>query len=352
MQALGALAVRHEGGVHLVARVLVDLLHDRDRFRRGLDRIGVAHERGQGARLGGHFGIESLGELAGQLDALRRTDRTVEAPSSRAALRCINHPRALTPVVPRLDPAQGRAGGTCLVSDLVPLLMPSWHIRIRRRVARPHSPAYQGHCTMTSFQQACIVGSGIGALSAAVLLIRDAGMPGSRIRILEEAPTPGGALDGTGNAAQGYVTRGGRMFTDETYSCLWNVLQSIPALSSTGHTVRDEIQAFNALWRSDAHARLINRDRRILDASDLGFNFQDRVELMRLLATPERALGTRRIEECFSTHFLDTHFWAMWRTTFAFQNWHSAVELKRYMLRFLQELPRIHTLGGVRRTEF
>lgn len=40
----------------------------------------------------------------------------------------------------------------------------------------------------------------------------------------------------------------------------------------------------------------------------------------------------------------------MWRTTFAFQNWHSAIELKRYMLRFLQEFPRIHTLGGVRRT--
>ena len=40
----------------------------------------------------------------------------------------------------------------------------------------------------------------------------------------------------------------------------------------------------------------------------------------------------------------------MWRTTFALQNWHSAVELKRYFLRFIQELPRIHTLAGVRRT--
>lgn len=205
---------------------------------------------------------------------------------------------------------------------------------------------------MTRFQQACIVGSGIGALSAAVLLIRDAGMPGSHIRIIEEAPVPGGALDGSGNAHQGYVTRGGRMFTDETYTCLWNVLESIPSTAAPGRTVRDEIRDFNAAWQSDAHARLIDRNHRVLDASDLGFNFQDRIELMRLLATPERALGTKRIEECFSTHFLDTHFWAMWRTTFAFQNWHSAVELKRYMLRFLQELPRIHTLGGVRRTTF
>ena len=71
---------------------------------------------------------------------------------------------------------------------------------------------------------------------------------------------------------------------------------------------------------------------------------------MRLLVTPERSLGTKRIEDCFSPHFFETNFWAMWRTTFAFQNWHSAIELKRYMLRFLQEFPRIHTLAGVRRT--
>jgi oleate hydratase len=204
---------------------------------------------------------------------------------------------------------------------------------------------------MPSFHQAYIVGSGIGALSAAVLLIRDAGMRGSNIHVLEESPLPGGSLDGAGDATHGYVTRGGRMFTDETYTCLWNVLESIPSLGTPTRTVRDEMRAFNMQWRSNANARLVDKHHRIVDASDLGFNFQDRLELMRLLATPERALGTKRIEECFSTHFLDTNFWAMWRTTFAFQNWHSAVELKRYMLRFLQELPRIHTLGGVRRTE-
>ncbi len=42
----------------------------------------------------------------------------------------------------------------------------------------------------------------------------------------------------------------------------------------------------------------------------------------------------------------------MWCTTFAFQPWHSAVELKRYLHRFFQELPRIHNLGGVRRTPY
>lgn len=199
-------------------------------------------------------------------------------------------------------------------------------------------------------RQAYLVGGGIGSLSAAVLLIRDGGFHGRNIRIIEELSLAGGALDGSGDPGKGFVSRGGRMLTEETYVCLWNVLDSIPSLDDSGKSVKQQTWAFNDEWRSNSKARLIDRDRRILDASDLGFNLQDRLEMMRLLATPERVLHTRRIEDCFSPHFFETNFWAMWRTTFAFQNWHSAIELKRYMLRFLQEFPRIHTLAGVRRT--
>lgn len=198
--------------------------------------------------------------------------------------------------------------------------------------------------------KAFIVGSGIGALSAAVLLVRDGGMPGENIRIIEELSVTGGALDGSGDPAQGYLTRGGRMLTEETYTCLWDVLDSIPSLRHPQLSVKQEVWHFNRHWHSDAHARLVGRDHAILDAADLGFNLQDRAEIVHLLATPEHALGGKRIDECFSEHLLQSHFWALWRTTFAFQNWHSAVELRRYMLRFLQEFPRIHSLAGVRRT--
>ena len=40
----------------------------------------------------------------------------------------------------------------------------------------------------------------------------------------------------------------------------------------------------------------------------------------------------------------------MWATTFAFQPWHSAVEFKRYLHRFMLEFSRIETLAGVKRT--
>ncbi|HEV2634485.1 MAG TPA: oleate hydratase [Actinocrinis sp.] len=196
-----------------------------------------------------------------------------------------------------------------------------------------------------------LVGGGIASLAAAVFLIRDAGLDGASIRILEESSTVGGSLDGSATAfGGGYVTRGGRMLEEEAYTCLWDLLETVPTLADPAVSVREEIRAFNRKWPTDAKARLIDRDHRILDASDLGLSAHDRAQLAHLLALTEHAIGDRRIDEFFSEHFFASNFWAMWRTTFAFQNWHSAIELRRYLLRFAQELPRIHTLAGVRRT--
>ncbi|QAY97390.1 oleate hydratase [Methylovirgula ligni] len=198
-----------------------------------------------------------------------------------------------------------------------------------------------------------LVGGGIASMAAAVFLIRDAGVPGPNIHILEELHIPGGALDGAPSPAQkGYVTRGGRMLEDEAYQTLWNLLETIPSLEDANVSVRQEIRDFNTRIKPYSKARLIGRDHKIIDASVYGFNTQDRLELLRILATPEHVLGARRIDDLFSDHFFETNFWQMWRTTFAFQNWHSAIELKRYFLRFIQESSRIHTLSGVRRTKY
>jgi oleate hydratase len=197
--------------------------------------------------------------------------------------------------------------------------------------------------------RAYLVGGGIASLAAAVFLIRDADFPGERVHILEELPLPGGSMDGRGEPG-GYVTRGGRMLEDEAYTCLWNLLETIPTLTDETKSVRQEIREFSTAWPTDAKARLIGKGPVILDAADYGLDAHDRLELVRLLVLPEAVIGARRIEDFFSPHFFETNFWTMWRTTFAFQNWHSAIELKRYFLRFMQEFPRMHTLAGVRRT--
>ena len=38
---------------------------------------------------------------------------------------------------------------------------------------------------------------------------------------------------------------------------------------------------------------------------------------------------------------LDSNFWLYWRTMFAFESWHSALEMKRYIQRF------VHHVGGL-----
>lgn len=138
---------------------------------------------------------------------------------------------------------------------------------------------------MTS--QAWLVGGGIASMAAAVFLIRDAGMPPQNIHILEELGLEGGGLDGGQSPVQpGYVTRGGRMLEDEAYQTLWNLLASIPSIENPAVSVRDEVMTFNQQVKTADHARLIDREHRIVDASQYGFDWQDRLELMRLLATP------------------------------------------------------------------
>ena len=74
--------------------------------------------------------------------------------------------------------------------------------------------------------------------------------------------------------------------------------------------------------------------------------------LMDIMIKSEDSFGTKTIKDCFPESFFKTNFWFMWTTTFAFEPWHSAIEFKRYLHRFIHELPRLNDLSGVRRTPY
>ena len=63
-------------------------------------------------------------------------------------------------------------------------------------------------------------------------------------------------------------------------------------------------------------------------------------------------LGRSSIAEQFDPTFLETDFWFMWCTTFAFQPWHSAVEFKRYLARFAHMVEGFERLHGIMRTVY
>ena len=201
-------------------------------------------------------------------------------------------------------------------------------------------------------RHAWLAGGGIGSLAAAAFMIRDAGVAGTDITILDSAPTWGGALDAGGNATNGYSMRGGRMLTTDNYECTWALFRSIPSLRDSTKTVYDETVAFNTLYRSHAQARLVDSRGAIMPVRSMGFSMQDRLELLALSRAAESELDGARITDKLSPAFFETEFWFMWATTFAFQPWHSAIEFRRYLHRFMMEFTRIDTLAGVKRTVY
>lgn len=203
-------------------------------------------------------------------------------------------------------------------------------------------------------RQVYFIGGGLASLAGAAYLVRDGNFPGKQIHILEGMPILGGSNDGGGNAGDGFICRGGRMLNEETYENFWELLRSIPSLEHPGMSVCEEILAFDHAHPTNAKARLIDKDGRILDVTSMGFNNTDRLTLGKLMITPEEKLDNLKISDWFAKtpHFFESNFWYMWQTTFAFQKWSSLIEFKRYMQRMIFEYSRINTLEGVTRTPY
>jgi oleate hydratase len=136
-------------------------------------------------------------------------------------------------------------------------------------------------------RKAYLVGGGIGSLAAAAFMIRDAGMQGKNITIYEAKPLLGGSLDAAPIAEGGYSLRGGRMLTTDNYECMWDLYKTIPSLNDTDMSVYDEVVSFNKRVKVHSQARLIDRNRSIVDVSTMGFTMRDGAELLILSEASE-----------------------------------------------------------------
>ncbi|MHC2721972.1 oleate hydratase [Bradyrhizobium diazoefficiens] len=201
--------------------------------------------------------------------------------------------------------------------------------------ARPRKPA--GVDSKTAW----FVGSGLAALSGAAFLIRDGQLRGDRITILERQTVPGGALDGCQDPERGFVIRGGREMEDH-FECLWDLFRSIPSLELEGASVLDEFYWLN---KDDPNYTLRRATvKQGQDAHTDGLftlSEQAQKELIALFLATRKQMETKRIDEVFGRDFFNSNFWLYWRTMFAFEEWHSALEMKLYLHRF------IHHIGGL-----
>ncbi len=188
---------------------------------------------------------------------------------------------------------------------------------------------------------AYIVGSGLAALTAACYLVRDGRMDGKSVHILEKGNLPGGACDGYRFENIGYVMRGGREM-DNHFEVMWDLFRSIPSIETEGVSVLDEYYWLN---KEDPNYSLcratVNRGQDAHTDGKFGLSDRGAMEIMKLFFTPDEDLADLRITDVFDDAVLDSNFWLYWRTMFAFENWHSALEMKLYIRRF------IHHIGGL-----
>jgi oleate hydratase len=195
-----------------------------------------------------------------------------------------------------------------------------------------------------------LVGSGIASLASATYLIKDAGVPGENIHILEQDDIAGGALDGGGDPENGFIIRGGRMH-EEHFVCYWDLLSNIPSYDDPNVSVKDECFEFNSRYVSHSQARLL-KDGKKIDLSSFGLSLKDQADLLRLTFASEKSLDNVRIEDWFEEEFFETNYWYLWTSMFAFQKWSSVAAMRRYMKRFIHLLDGMPKLGGILRTKY
>ena len=212
--------------------------------------------------------------------------------------------------------------------------------------ARPEKPAGVDH------KSAYIIGTGLAGLTAAFYLVRDGQMKGEHIHILEKLDLAGGSCDCREDRNSGFYMRGGREM-DNHFEVMWDMFRDVPSLETPGLSVLDEYYRLNkhdpnySLCRAtvncgeDAHT-----DRKFT------LDKESAMALSKLFITPEAALEGKKISEVLPDSFWQTNFWLYWQTMFAFQRWSSALEMKRYLCRYVHHIDGLPDFSALRFTKY
>ena len=201
-------------------------------------------------------------------------------------------------------------------------------------------------------KSAYIIGTGLAGLSAAFYLVRDGQMKGEHIHLLEKLDLAGGSCDGRKDVTKGFYMRGGREM-DNHFECMWDMFRSVPSIETPNISVLDEYYWLNkhdpnySLCRAtincgeDAHTdKMFKLDRK------------SAIALSKLFITPEKDLENKKISDILPDSFWETNFWLYWQTMFAFQKWSSALEMKRYLCRYVHHIDGLPDFSALRFTKY
>ena len=201
-------------------------------------------------------------------------------------------------------------------------------------------------------KNAYIIGTGLAGLSSAFYLIRDGQMDGSHIHLFEKIDLAGGSCDGRKDITKGFYMRGGREM-DNHFECMWDMFRDVPSIEHEGESVLDEYYYLN---KEDPNYSLcratVNRGENAHTDGKFTLDKEAKKELLKLFLTKEDDLEDKKISDVLDDHFFKSNFWLYWQTMFAFQRWSSALEMKRYLQRYVHHIDGLPDFSALRFTKY
>ncbi len=201
-------------------------------------------------------------------------------------------------------------------------------------------------------KSAYIIGTGLAGLSAAFYLVRDGQMKGENIHVLEKLELAGGSCDGRKDVSKGFFMRGGREM-DNHFECMWDMYRDVKSIENPELSVLDEYYYLNKKDPNYSLCRAsINRGENAKTNNLFKLDKKSALALSELFMTQEKELEDKTIEEVLPESFFHTNFWLYWQTMFAFQKWSSALEMKRYICRFVHHIDGLPDFSALRFTKY
>ena len=201
-------------------------------------------------------------------------------------------------------------------------------------------------------KSAYIIGTGLAGLSAAFYLLRDGQMKGEHIHLLEKLELAGGSCDGRKDITKGFYMRGGREM-DNHFECMWDMFRDVPSIETPKVSVLDEYYWLNKHDPNYSLCRAsINRGQDAHTDKQFKLDKKSALALSKLFMTPEKDLEDKKISDVLPESFWNTNFWLYWQTMFAFQKWSSALEMKRYLCRYVHHIDGLPDFSALRFTKY
>lgn len=201
-------------------------------------------------------------------------------------------------------------------------------------------------------KSAYIIGTGLAGLAAAFYLVRDGQMKGEHIHLLEKLELAGGSCDGRKDITRGFYMRGGREM-DNHFECMWDMFRSVPSIENPNVTVLDEYYWLNKHDPNYSLCRAtINCGENAHTDNLFKLDRKSAIALSKLFITPEKDLEDKKISDVLPETFWETNFWLYWQTMFAFQKWSSALEMKRYLCRYVHHIDGLPDFKALRFTKY